>query len=270
MITTSSGAWATQFDHRVRMHAIANALAERGVHATYEETPGFLAVTDEDGRAWNFGTANPTWGGECVADDGHTLFPAPDSDIPADSTDVRAIGDYIIRAIRSDADAVDVRAVLLARGREAFIETMIQREPHGATPMQLLALYRTFDHGALSLYAELLHETMSDRHALLDAQSVVHRWNLEYRWRLATRILQEQAAASERLARTMKLEEILLYGTADEVDTATDPSAPSARFSVAEQRDIVSRALTVIESDDDGDEHGQLIRELRRLVGELS
>jgi hypothetical protein len=78
--------------------AVVAKLAALGVTATVEY-PGFIAVRISPEAAWNFGTANPTWGGDLTTDWGRALD-ACDFGIPRTSTDVDTLADRIAAVVR--------------------------------------------------------------------------------------------------------------------------------------------------------------------------
>ena len=74
-----------QLDHETVLAALIGA----GLRATWEY-PGAVAIDNGNGTAWWFGTANPTWFGDLMAEDGHCLR-SINLRIPRDSDDVAAI-----------------------------------------------------------------------------------------------------------------------------------------------------------------------------------
>ena len=74
-----------QTDHETILAALLGA----GLRATWEY-PGALCLNNDDGTSWWFGTANPTWYGDLMAEDGACLR-SINLRIPSDSDDVAAI-----------------------------------------------------------------------------------------------------------------------------------------------------------------------------------
>lgn len=77
-------------------------LAQDGLTATWEY-PGYLSIPGSaPGSAWQFGTANGTWGGDyAYAADGSRVLEVVTTPIQADSDDVEAIAAAIRAAVRS-------------------------------------------------------------------------------------------------------------------------------------------------------------------------
>lgn len=74
--------------------AVIDRLKARGVEATLEY-PGFIAVPTADGRVWNIGTANGSWGADLTSADGGDVYKAV---VLCDSSDVDVITERILTA----------------------------------------------------------------------------------------------------------------------------------------------------------------------------
>jgi hypothetical protein len=95
-------------DHDTLTAAIAKRLQfVLGRFDIYAEHTGggiycvFVPVQNDpiERKAWIFGMANETWGGDLLDEDGNAIGQHITTDVPSDSTDVNQIADAIIKGL---------------------------------------------------------------------------------------------------------------------------------------------------------------------------
>ena len=88
---------ATQVD----MQVIADKLAVDAGLVASVEYPGYIAIpsADQASLTWCFGTANDTWMGDLMNDNGSHVFESIDTGVPSTETDAGVIAFAIAKAL---------------------------------------------------------------------------------------------------------------------------------------------------------------------------